>query len=167
MANFSSAGEFAREIAEFQRKLEREYAREIGKRVGKQAQDLAEREARKDLGGDPEFSGWPKARLDTKVKEIPTGAILMPDGKLAAGGWTVANFGRNSANGPAQLPSGRRQRVLKSGRLSTARGTRRRWNGQTRGKGTADRAISRMEKEFPPVAEREIVADLRKHFDVT
>ncbi len=167
MPTWSSAAAFEREVAEFQRRLERETSKAAARDAARKGQQIAEQEASRDLGGDPMFSEWEVARLDTRVKEFATGAVIMPASRIAAGGWTVAEFGRNSAFGPAQLLSGRRQRVLKSGRLSTARGTRRRFNGQTRGKATASRAIERMENEFPPIAEREIRVTMRKHFDVT
>jgi hypothetical protein len=166
MPTWSSISAFEREIADFQRKLEREYAREIAFQSAKRGQRIAREAAAADLGGDPKFSGW-KPRLATVIKQKPDGRAFLIPTKTSAGPWTVAEFGRNSAFGPAQLQSGRRQRVLKSGRLSTARGTRRRYNGQTAGKDTATDATTRMGSEIPPEVERLFKRQLERHFDVT
>lgn len=162
---FNSSDAFAREVVEFQRKLEREYALEMGRRSAIEAQKIAKEEASRDLGGDPKFSGW-APELVTQVKQKTSGDTFVIPTKQSAGPWTVAEFGRNSALGPAQLRSGRRQRILKSGRLSSARGSRRRNNGSTAGKGTGSRAVSRIEREVADAIAEQFKRQLGRHFDV-
>ena len=147
--------------------LEREAALKMNKAAAKEATAIAYREAAKDLGGDPKFSGWrPWLQLD--VKPIPgKGAALLKPTRYSAGPWTVAQFGRNTNVGFANV---RRTRdggvkVLKSGRVSVRR--RRRWNGVTAGKGTADSAVKVMDDKIPPIIEKDFGKLLRKRFDVT
>jgi hypothetical protein len=166
MPTWTSLAAFNADVVKAARDIEREVARRTTRDMAEKAQQIARAEASADLGGDPKFSGWAPP-LDTQIKRGRDGAssLLMPT-RSSAGPWTVAEFGRNSAFGPAQLPSGRSQRVLRSGRLSTARGTRKRYNGRTAGKGTASRASARMERELPEIAERAVRRSLAQRFTV-
>ena len=174
MANFSSFDAFKREIERFERELEREQGRAIRRNMAEKAQAIAERTARGDLGGDPMMSGWPRARLDTKIKETRDAAILQPGGKLAAAGWTVATLGRNASGGVGRfqgpgvnMRTGNTTRNRAGGITVRRRGSSRRYNGTTRGKGTADKAAAAMERQLAPIAERGVKMTLRRHFDTT
>ena len=144
--------------------------REIGIKMAREATKIAEREASRDLGGDPEMSGWPKARLDTKVKKLTAGAMIQPARRVAAAGWTVTDQGRHAGGGVGlfQGPSiglttgGTRRK--KDGTVATSRNRRskKRWNGYTRGKGTADRAVAGFEKAAKVIAEREVRLFIRR-----
>jgi len=138
--------------------------------MAKAAQKIATRAASADLGGDPKFSGWAPT-LDTQIKGIRNGAILMPT-RSSAGPWTVAEFGRNQGGssgfqGPGiNRKSGQTSRT-KSGGLRKVRSFKaKRWNGYTRGKSTASTAEAIMERELPKIAEKAALKVTRKHFDV-
>lgn len=173
--DFSSADAFAREIAQFQRKLEREYAREIGKRIAKEAQDIAEREAKRDVGSDLQMRGW-APRLETQIKQKPSGDTWLMPTKFSAGPWTEKEKGRNADGGvglfqgpAANLRTGRATRnragdlVVRNRRQRRAR----RWNGRTQGKGTATRANKAIERKIPAEVEKVFKRQLARHFDVS
>lgn len=170
MPTFSSLKECAAALERMQKDIERNrklWALEMAKK----AQAIAERAASGDLGGDPKFSGW-KPSLDTRIKTIETGAVLMPT-KSGAGPWTVAEFGRHHGNaggfaGPGVNRSTGLTKRTKSGGLRKVRATKgRRWNGYTDPKHTATKATDRMEHELPGIAEKAVLRTERKHFDVT
>jgi hypothetical protein len=173
MPTWSSADAFAAEVARFQADLEREVRRSAGVDMAKRAQQIAERAASSDLGGDPKFSGW-KPALTTEVKPLSDGALLKPT-RSSAGPWTVAEFGRNSDGGVGlfqgpgvNLKSGRTTRGRDGSlRVSGRRGRKgKRWNGVTRGKGTASTAYGEMERELPSIAEKHVKQALSRRFDV-
>lgn len=116
-------------------------------RVGEQAQQIAEKAASADLGGDPKFSGW-APRLETQIKHTGPGAILIQPGRFAAGAWTVAEFGRNSQEGPRPTV-----RLTRKGTVSRAR--QKRWNGRTPAKHTASDAVKVMNVDIPKAIEKE------------
>lgn len=125
-------------------------------RLGVDAKKDAESAASGDLGGDPKFSGWAPT-LDTKFDHAGEGRISFhPTGK-SAGPWTVAQFGRHQTAGP---PS---PNLTKGGKAKKGGG--KKWNGRTQGKGTADKALARIEKETPDRVEKEIKKVLHKAFD--
>ena len=173
MPTWNSAAAFEREVARFQAELDSEVKRTATREMAEHGQRIAEREASHDLGGDPMMSGWPQARLDTKIKPIRDGAVLMPDGPLAAAGWTTVSIGRNVGEtgaflGPGALRGGGAVRRRKDGTVAKQRGRKaKRWNGITRGKGTASRAVEQMEREAEPIAERHVRKALVKRFDVS
>lgn len=119
--------------------------------LGKMAKEEATKAASTDLGGDPKFSGWAPT-LDTRYDIIGPGRISFHPSRRSAGPWTVAQFGRNAGAGPAIGSKGRR-------------GTRRRWNGRTSGKGTADDALNGIDKKAPIVVEKQIGLAIRKFFN--
>ena len=171
MPTWNSAAAFEREVARFQAELDREVKREATREMAERGQRIAEREASHDLGGDPKFSGWAPT-LDTQIKSIRDGAILMPT-RSSAGPWTVAEFGRNVGEtglflGPGAMRGGGAVRRRKDGTVARQRGRKaKRWNGITRGKGTASRAVDQMEREAEPIAERHVRRALVKRFDVS
>lgn len=173
MPNWTSAAAFARDLERTQREIDREGALEINKAAAREAQVIGYREAARDLGGDPKFSGWPPwLELQTVVRR--NGVLLRPT-RRSAGPWTVANVGRNrgSGTGGAFLGPGASRttgetRRRKDGSVAKVREFRsRRWNGYTRGFGTADRAVRVMDDKIPDGIEREFGKLLRKRFDVS
>lgn len=171
MPTWSSADQFAAEIARFQQELERESRRSMAREMAEKAQRIAESEASHDLGGDPKFSGWAPA-LDTQVKMIRDGALIQPT-RSGAGPWTVAEQGRNVGEtglflGPGMTRTGGTIRRRADGSVARQRGRKaKRWNGVTRGKGTASRAVDRMERELDQIPEKATRKLLVKRFDVS
>ena len=144
----------ARRIDRFEKELTDDA---IGHALGKMAKDEARRAASADLGGDPKFSGW-KPTLDTRYDIVGRGKVLLKPTARSAGPWTVAQFGRNAAGGPVQGPM-----LTRTGKVSRAR--RKRYNGQTKGKGTADSAIAAIDRMAPGVVDAQVVKAIRKTFD--
>ena len=151
------------------RTMEREQ-RDATRKMAEKMADIAEGEASRDLGGDTMFSGWtPGPNLaDLRVRRSgKTGAMLVPS-RRAAGGWTVAQFGRNKGNsGKFQGPGVNRKTgaaaFTKTGKVRRFKS--RRWNGYTQGKGTADRAFDAAEGPAERIADRAMQTAVRKHFD--
>lgn len=173
MPSWSSLEAFGRDLDRLRDDLEREEARRITRNMAERGQKIAEAEASRDLGGDPKFSGW-KPTLDTQVKSLRDAALITPT-KTSAGPWTVANDGRHADGGvgrfqgPAlNMRTGRTTRRRDTGTIYDRRRRKGvRWNGQTNGKGTADRAVARMERELPEIAGREVRRVVAKRFDVS
>ena len=131
----------------------------MGHALGKMAKEEATKAASADLGGDPRFSGWAPT-LDTAYDIIGPGRILFKPKRSAAGPWRVAEDGRNAGTagiGPMQGPT-----LTRTGRVSRAR--RKRWNGQTQGKGTATDALAAIDKKVPGVVDKQIGRAVRKFF---
>ena len=122
----------------------------LGHAIGKMAKEEATKAASADLGGDPKFSGW-AATLDTRYDIVGPGRVSFHPSRRSAGPWTVAELGRNTASGPAIGGKGKR-------------GTRRRWNGRTQGKGTATAAVGAIEPKVPKIVETQIARAIRKVF---
>ena len=173
MPTWQSFDAFSRDIEKVARDLERSEAQRISKRMALVAEKTAARFAVRDVGGDRLMSGWPATKLDTKIKTIKGGALLQPASPAAAAGWTTQTVGRNvgetgAALGPGSLRNGGAIRRRKDGSVAKQRGRKaKRWNGVTRGKGTADDAFDAMERELIKIAEVEVKRSLRKKFDVT
>ena len=147
----------ARRVDQFKKELTDEA---LGHALGKMAKEEATSAASTDLGGDPRFSGW-KPTLDTRYDIVGRGKVLLKPTRRSAGPWTVAQSGRNAGDagiGPLQGPT-----LTKTGRVSRAR--RKRWNGQTQGKGTADDARAAIEKKAPGVVNVQVGRAIRKAFD--
>lgn len=147
----------SRRVDRFQSELTDEA---LGHALGKMAKAEAETAASADLGGDPKFSGW-KPTLNTRYDIVDRGKVLLKPTRRSAGPWTVAQSGRNAGDagiGPMQGPT-----LTKTGRVSRAR--RKRWNGQTQGKGTADTARAAIEDKAPGVVDVQIKRAIRKAFD--
>lgn len=158
MASFNSFGDFAKELEALGKDLTTREKYTITDAMGRRAQQLAERAASADLGGDPKFSGWAPT-LDTKNRRLADGSNLLSPTRFSAGPWTVAQFGRNQAFGPRMVGP----RLTKTGRVSKAR--QKRYNGQTDPKHTADDAKALMEREMKDIAERGLRKVIRKRFD--
>ena len=115
------------------------------------AKEEAAKAAGADLGGDDRFSGWAKAPLVTRYDIVGPGRVSFHPTPKSAGPWTVANDGRNQAAGPAIGGKGKR-------------GSRKRWNGRTRGKGTADDALKAIEPKVPKIVDDQVARAIRKAF---
>lgn len=171
MPTWRSFADFDRELAKFGRELETVERRKITREQAEAMQSIATRVASADLGGDPKFSGWAPT-LDTKLKDLRTGATLLTPTRVSAGPWTVAEIGRNQGNaggfaGPGVNVStgvtGRR----KDGSLrKVRRRALRRWNGVTQGKGTATKVHAEVDRVAPQIAAKGLRRVTRKHFDV-
>jgi hypothetical protein len=155
---FSSFADFGAELNRLGADLTTRDKYEITDAMGRRAKQLAAQAASADLGGDPKFSGW-AATLDTRTRHVDNGATLLTPTARAAGPWTVAQFGRNQAFGPAFVGP----RLTKTGRVSRAR--KKRYNGRTKPKYTGDDARTLMEREMPKIAERGVRKAIRRRFD--
>lgn len=145
MASFRSLEAYAAALVRLGKDLDAKGAERIAAKMAERAQVIARSAAAADLGGDAKFSGWAPT-LDTKVERTSTpGIVLLTPTRSSAGPWTVATRGRHQG-----------------GRSATGS----RWNGRTRGKGTALRARATMERELPKIAETEYRNVLKQHFDV-
>ncbi len=171
MRNFPSWEAFGKQIDAMAKEMHAAERAKITRLMGVRAQQIAEAAASGDLGGDPKFSGWPP-RLETQVRTKPDGSSVLMPTKTGAGPWTVAQFGRNQGNaggfaGPGiNIRTGRTSRT-KSGGLRKVRVRQaKRWNGRTQGKGTADTALVRMERELPKIAETMFRRAIQQHLDV-
>ena len=139
---------FNAKVVKFQRELGDDA---LGHALGKMAKDEAKKAASADLGGDDKFSGWAKAPLVTRYDIVGPGRVSFHPTPRSAGPWTVAQSGRNQAAGPAIGSKGKR-------------GSRRRWNGRTEGKGTADDALNAIEPKVPKLAQQQVARAIRKVF---
>lgn len=168
MPNFKSVAEFKRTIEKMDREIQKKYP-EMGVKMALKARPDAYRAAAADLGGDPKFSGW-KPWLKLEVKPKKWGAALIPT-RESAGPWTVAETGRNQGNASGFAGPGVNRKTgltarTKSGGLRKVRAVKaKRWNGYTDGKGTATAAANRIDAAANGVAEKELKAVIRRHFD--
>lgn len=162
MPSWPSLAAFGAELGGLSRDFTDDEVRRITMAQGREGEQIAAKQARSDLGGDGAFSGWNRGNpipLDTHLRNGRNGAtLLLPK---FPGGWTVAEFGRNSKAGPRLVGP----RLTRTGRVSRAR--QRRYNGVTRGKDTASQAKVEMDRKLPKVADRAVVKVMRKRFDVT
>lgn len=143
MTNYSSIGAYASQVRAFRAAMSGPEATAVTRAQGEWGAEVAKREARRDLGGDTRFSGWPGVDLaDLQVRPLRTSpAALLSPTPMSAAGWTVAESGRNR---------GRR--------------VGRRWNGVTPAKHTATRAVAAMEVEAQQVAEDCVHKIVRTYF---
>jgi hypothetical protein len=125
--------------------------------LGKMAKAEATKAASADLGGDPKFSGWAPT-LDTRYDIVGPGRISFHPSRRSAGPWTVAEHGRNTNTGPTLAMSS----LTPTGRVS--RRKRKRYNGRTRGKGTATDAVSAIEREAPKVVQKQTSQAIKRIF---
>lgn len=143
------------------------------RKMAEEAEKVAMAEARRDLGGDAAFSGWRRGKpipLDLQIKQVGQGALLMPT-RSSAGPWTVAQRGRNNTNASGFSGPGVNRKTgltsrTKSGALRKVRtNKRKRWNGNTRGKNTAARAVGKFDPMAEKIADKAMRTATRKHFD--
>ena len=163
---------FSADLQRLAHDLEREQSRRIRQEMAEKGQQIAERAASADLGGDPKFSGWAPT-LDTQIKHRDDATFILPT-RSSAGTWTVAQFGRHADGGVGRfqgpgvnMRTGNTSRNRSGGITVRRRGRGVRWNGVTRGKNTADKAFDAMERELPPIAERGVKRAIARRFDVT
>jgi hypothetical protein len=164
MPQWNSLVAFGRELAGFEGDLTDVEVRKITRTMGREGQVIAAKHAATDLGGDRAFSGWTRTnpiQLDTLLRNGADGATIITPTRSSAGPWTVAQYGRNAAAGPRLIGP----RLTRTGRVSKAR--QRRYNGRTRGRGTATDATVEMQRKLPPIADRAVLKVARKRFTVT
>lgn len=169
MPTFDSFADAAKPYADLIQSLERNGLRNLSMSVGRRMQAIAESAASADLGGDPKFSGW-VAALETKLTPTRTdpGIILSPT-RSSAGPWTVATVGRNQGETGAFLGPGANRNTgltarTKAGNVRKVRSfQRRRWNGTTRGKGTADRAVAEFQRQLPQLIREGVIKHINEH----
>ena len=170
MPTFRSFAEFGQALERMEKDVN-DKTRLVAVAMAEKAQQIATAQASGDLGGDPKFSGWAPS-LDLHVKSIRTGAILLPT-RSGAGPWRVAEQGRHMGNAGGFSGPGINRRTgktsrTKSGAVRSVRASKgKRWNGSTRGFNTAGKAVARMDRELPPIAERGVKAIIQRHFDVS
>jgi len=125
--------------------------------IGKMAKGEADKFAKRDLGSDGQFSGWP-ASLATRYEILGPGRLsFKPSSARAAGRWTVAELGRNASQGPRLRSSS----LTPTGRKRSAKSMRR-WNGVTAGKGTASDALAVIEPKAVKIADSHVGRSIRK-----
>lgn len=175
MPTWQSIDAFQRDVSSLSREMDRELSKAT-RRMVERAERIAGEEARRDLGGDSRFSGWtPGPDLsDLRIKSFKPNAHIIYPTRSSAGGWTTATVGRNKGNAPGYSGPGINRRTgltsrTKAGNVRKVRtfNSRTRWNGYTAGKGTADRAVDRMESDSEKIADVEFRRSLSKRFDVT
>lgn len=174
MPSWSSMADFGKDLAKLTDDLSTDEQRRITRMMGKEAQQIAGQQAAQDLGGDKAFSGWNRGGPIPLATRLKSGrhdeTVLLPK---FAGGWTVAELGRNQGNAGGFAGPGINRRTgitsrTKSGGVRKVRSVRgRRWNGVTRGKATATRATDEMAHKLPQIADREVLKVTRRRFDVT
>lgn len=171
MPTWSSFGAFGKELEKVHREIQLAEKLKITRKMAEQAKGIADDAAAAELPG-MKFRNWPP-KLDLQVKAGKDGSSTLLPTRSGAGPWTVLQSGRHQGNasgfsGPGiNIRTGKTSRT-KSGGLRKVRATKgKRWNGVTRGRGTADAAVKRMEAELPKIAEDGIRKVLQRHFDVT
>ena len=147
---------FNAKLAKFQHELGDEATMHA---IGKMAKEEADKSAKSDLGSDGQFSGWPGA-LSTRYDILGKGRLMFkPSNARAAGKITVAEQGRNATAGPRLRSSS----LTQTGRRRSARSIRR-WNGVTKGKGTASDALRAIEPKVPKLVDTHVGRAIRKTF---
>jgi hypothetical protein len=170
MATFKSPTAFADEVGKMERTLVRDQQKAT-RRMAEVMAGHARVEAGRDLGGDTRFSGWtPGPNLaDLRIRRARSGVgTLLTPTRTSAGGWTVAQFGRNKGDsgqfqGPALNRRTGARAFTKTGKVRRFKAGR--WNGYTQGKGTADRAFRSSERDVGKIADRAMRTAVLKHFD--
>jgi hypothetical protein len=145
---------FGRKVVRFQKELGDDA---LGHAIGKMAKDEARKAASADLGGDPKFSGWAPT-LDTRYDIVGPGRVSFHPTRRSAGPWTVSEIGRNQTAGPSLRSSS----LTPTGRKRKAKA--RRWNGQTKGKGTATEALAQIDRRLPKIVQTKVSRAIRKAF---
>lgn len=158
---------FAAKVERFQKELTDDATSHA---IGKMAKEAAKSAASGDLGGDDRFSGWAAKPLDTRYDIVAPGRISFHPSRRSAGPWTVAQQGRNQGNasgfaGPSINRSTGLTSLTQSGAVRRSRGARsRKWNGVTKGKGTADKALAEIDKQVPRIVDQRIGRAIAKTF---
>lgn len=119
---------FADDLNRLAKDLDGAPMRQVMSKLGVAAKTDAADASRRTLGADGGFSGWPRlGALQARYSEHrEPGGVTVHRTPRSAGGWRVAEEGRNQAAGPP----------APAGRVPGSRRTRRRWNGRTHGLGT-------------------------------
>lgn len=167
-----SLSDFEARVSAFMRaqRAQDAWMRSVARKVGDDAKKIAERSARTDVGADLKFSGWAPL-LETRYRIVDDGrTVVFTPTRLSAGPWTVADVGRNQGNasgfaGPGVNRSTGETARTKSGNVRKVRATQgRRWNGRTRGFGTAGRVTRTINVSAPRIVDAEMNALIRRTF---
>ena len=156
---------FERELNAMSREIVGAKKRKILMPMAERAQKIVDAQVAADLT-QSDFSGWRRGapiKLETKIKPLPSNAMLISPTKATAGPFTVLELGRNPGEagiGPIQGPM-----LTKTGRISRKR--RKRFNGQTKGKGSSTKAVADIDAAMPRLAEDGIRQVMVRHFDVS
>lgn len=179
MPTFESLTTFADTLGKLGKELSDDEKRKITKRMAEAGQKIAVAAASADLGGNPEFSGWKHRSLaDMKIRPGRDNTHWLFPTKKSGGPWKVAEQGRNQGDargrggtqvffGPGVDRKDGSTFRTKTGKVLVRRTKRKRWNGYTKGKGTATKATGQMNAKLPDLAEREVLRAIGKRFDVT
>lgn len=176
MPTFSSFKAYSAEWEKVARELDATQRRKITHEQAQAGQKIADKFARRDLGGDRAFPNWNRGNriaADTKIKPLRNDATLIAPTRSGAGIWTTIDQGRNQGNASGFSGPGINTRTgvtsrTKAGGLRKVRARKaKRWNGVTQGKDTAKDAVAEMERELSKIAARLYRKTLVKHFDVT
>ncbi len=125
-----------------------------------------------DLGGDKAFSGWKKIgplRAKANPHSDGMGTTIGREPK-SAGGWRVAQIGRNQGETGAFLGPAINRVTGATNRTKTGKIKKpsfksgRKWNGVTKGFGTWDKVDARLAKVAPKQIGQETRADVIKAF---
>jgi len=165
VASFTSLAAFERELGAMSKEVLAAKKRKILMPMAERAQRIVAAQVAADLT-QSDFSGWRRGapiKLETNIKPLPSNAMLVAPTKKTAGPFTVLDVGRNPGDaglGPVQGPM-----LTRTGRISRAR--RKRFNGQTKGKGSSAKAVAAIDAAMPAVAEDGIRQVMVRHFDVS
>lgn len=183
MKHFSPA-EYIGALEDLRRSLADAEKRRITRVLAEHYERILIAEARRDAGHDAAFSGWKtpsrevRALDNLQLKELRSGAHGVWPTRRSGGPWKVITQGRNqggaTGRGGAALflgPSidqatGETFRTASGNVRITRRRRRSKWSGYTAGKGTGRRAVSRMNRDAPTIANTEAVTVLRRHFEL-
>lgn len=184
MPTWQSVEAFNREIDKLDRTLNREL-QNATREMAENARKVALSEARSDLGGDTQFSGWRGRDLSDlvikrgrRVGVNDTSHWMFPTRK-SGGPWKVAEQGRNQGDvrgrggsqifiGPSIDKTTGETFRTKTGKVRMTRRRRSaKWSGYTKGKRTASNAADRFDRDSERIAEKRFRTALTKHFDVS
>lgn len=170
MPDFRSVPAFNAHLDRFVHDLANDALSRVGREVGKRAVKIANEEAAKDLGSDRKFRNWAPT-ADTRAVELRPGVVSIRPTPKGAGVWTVVTQGRHQGNASGFSGPGINRKTgvtarTKSGAVRKVRArASKRWNGTTKGHGTADRAVARMEPVVKEVVQAQVVKTIAKFFD--
>ena len=121
------------------------------------------------LGGDFEFSGWPKpGQLEVRysLSSLNPGLVVIHRAPRSAGPWRVAEEGRNQGNasgfsGPGVSNKSGLTARTKSGGIRKVRARKgRAWNGKTEGHGSWTAFENVVTPKISPLVAKEVRAAL-------
>ena len=155
---------FDRELQLLAKEIEGKRKRDVLQPIADEALKIVSAEISGDLT-QSDFSGWRRGKpikLEAQSKFLRDNSVIIQPTKGSGGPFTVLNDGRNSTQGPRLRSSS----LTPTGRKRSA-GSIRRWNGVTRGKGTSEAAVAKIEAAAPRATELGLRRVMSRRFDVT